>query len=68
MEDGPDYECLCHTGYRFDGETCLDIDECAEEPCGNGECTNTPGSYRFDVVVSVLMYLRDENMHYSIPM
>ena len=47
MEDGPDYECLCHTGYRFDGETCLDIDECAEEPCGNGECTNTPGSYMF---------------------
>ncbi|KAL5252435.1 hypothetical protein ACHWQZ_G015268 [Mnemiopsis leidyi] len=45
VEDGPDYECLCHAGYHFDGETCLDIDECAEEPCGNGECTNIPGSY-----------------------
>merc|ERR1719487_2912864 len=47
-EDGTDYECLCKTGYKFDGVTCIDIDECAEEPCGNGECTNTAGSYKCD--------------------
>ena len=46
MEDGADYECECHTGYNFDGTTCVDVDECAEDPCGNGECTNSPGSYR----------------------
>ena len=46
IEDGADYECECHSGYHFNDETCVDVDECAEEPCGNGECTNTPGSYR----------------------
>ena len=45
VEDGSDYECLCDEGYAFDGTTCADVDECAEEPCGNGECTNTDGSY-----------------------
>lgn len=47
-EDGDDYECLCKSGYRFDSVTCIDIDECAEEPCGNGKCSNTAGSYTCD--------------------
>jgi len=45
IEDGPNYECACSQGYRFDGVTCIDVDECAEDPCGNGVCTNTAGSY-----------------------
>ena len=46
MEDGPNYTCECDSGYKFDGDTCLDVNECQEEPCGNGECSNEPGSYR----------------------
>ena len=40
--------CDCPGGYRGDGRTCTDIDECAEgsDRCdGVATCTNTPGSY-----------------------
>ncbi|CAK8695094.1 uncharacterized protein LOC143446070 [Clavelina lepadiformis] len=47
------YACECFDGYRLDenGQTCTDIDECAENPnlCLNtsaSQCYNTPGSYR----------------------
>ena len=46
MEDGANYTCECDSGYKFDGVTCGDVNECQEEPCGNGECSNQPGSYR----------------------
>jgi len=45
VEDGPNYECVCSQGYHFDGETCVDVDECREDPCGNGDCVNSVGSY-----------------------
>lgn len=41
--------CACAAGYEtLDGETCTDIDECAEgtDDCdANASCTNTPGSF-----------------------
>ena len=35
------------TRWHFDGATCVDIDDClgAGNPCGNGICANTLGSY-----------------------
>ncbi len=44
----PGYECSCAPGHRFDGDTCTDVDECAEtgELCGpHGECLNESGSF-----------------------
>jgi fibrillin 1 len=42
------YQCDCMPGYRFDSETCVDINECIEvsDKCGKGaECINTDGSF-----------------------
>ncbi|KAL6478551.1 hypothetical protein MHYP_G00119840 [Metynnis hypsauchen] len=41
------YRCVCRTGYRLQGNTCTDVNEC-EDPrlCPGQECVNTPGSYR----------------------
>ena len=49
IEDGANYTCACNSGFSFDGQTCVDVDECQELPCGNGECTNEAGSYRSDI-------------------
>ena len=43
-------KCDCESGFEFQGDTCKDIDECEQSPCGNGACTNTPGSYRLVVL------------------
>nr|XP_015220808.1 PREDICTED: fibrillin-3 [Lepisosteus oculatus] len=39
--------CLCHNGFKAtaDQTMCMDIDECDRQPCGNGTCKNTVGSY-----------------------
>src|SRR5581483_8645891 len=44
------YSCKCSAGWRFDGSSCVDIDECllGGNPCGRGTCNNTVGSYTCD--------------------
>ena len=48
------YKCTCEkSGWRVsmpNRDACLDINECEDSPsiCSNGECVNTPGSYRCD--------------------
>lgn len=42
------FQCVCDEGYRGDGISCDEIDECVENPtlCENGHCINFPGGYR----------------------
>ncbi|XP_062861109.1 latent-transforming growth factor beta-binding protein 4 isoform X2 [Trichomycterus rosablanca] len=41
------YRCVCRTGYRQQGNTCTDVDECENSlQCRGQVCVNTPGSYR----------------------
>ena len=44
--DSGAFDCDCNEGFEGDGESCLDIDECADSPCGqNSVCTNLAGSF-----------------------
>lgn len=46
---GTQFTCECSVGFRGDGKTCYDIDECSEQPsrCGNHAiCNNHPGTFR----------------------
>ena len=70
VEDGPNYECVCAQGYHFDGETCVDIDECREDPCGNGDCVNSAGSYtsvKLYLFIYILIVLRNSLSSFVIP-
>ncbi|XP_029628336.1 latent-transforming growth factor beta-binding protein 4 isoform X3 [Salmo trutta] len=41
------YSCACLTGYRLHGDTCTDVDECADpSQCPGQECVNSQGSYK----------------------
>uniref|UniRef100_A0A5S6QS67 EGF-like domain-containing protein n=1 Tax=Trichuris muris TaxID=70415 RepID=A0A5S6QS67_TRIMR len=43
----PTVSCHCLAGYKGDGKTCTDMDECqADHECDeNADCVNVPGSY-----------------------
>lgn len=50
---GTQFTCECSVGFRGDGQTCYDIDECSEQPsrCGNhAVCNNHPGTFRCECV------------------
>lgn len=42
--EGP--ACACDPGFDPDGELCVDIDECVDDPCAEGLCVNTPGEHQ----------------------
>ena len=43
-----EYQCDC-TGTGFEGSNCnININECLANPCVQGNCTDTPGSYHCD--------------------
>ncbi|RVE76570.1 hypothetical protein OJAV_G00010130 [Oryzias javanicus] len=47
--EGSQYSCECTAGFRGNGHTCVDIDECQNPSrvCGpNAVCFNQPGSFR----------------------
>ncbi|XP_077867186.1 uncharacterized protein LOC102808671 [Saccoglossus kowalevskii] len=40
------FKCSCRMGYRGDGTSCIDIDECKQNPCHNHAiCTNRDGGF-----------------------
>ncbi|XP_046864098.1 signal peptide, CUB and EGF-like domain-containing protein 2 isoform X2 [Xenia sp. Carnegie-2017] len=45
-QSGITYKCVCQYGFRMEGNTCRDIDECHFKNGGCAHlCKNTPGSY-----------------------
>uniref|UniRef100_A0A8D0XFB1 Nidogen-1 n=1 Tax=Sus scrofa TaxID=9823 RepID=A0A8D0XFB1_PIG len=50
---GTQFTCECSIGFRGDGRTCYDINECSEQPavCGSHAiCNNHPGTFRCECV------------------
>lgn len=41
------YDCSCGPGWKFNGTSCADVDECTSggNPCGAGFCNNSKGGY-----------------------
>ncbi|KAG7466181.1 hypothetical protein MATL_G00162000 [Megalops atlanticus] len=47
--EGQQFQCQCAAGYRGDGRSCYDVDECTEGlvTCGaHSRCVNLPGSHQ----------------------
>ncbi|XP_052832468.1 fibrillin-2, partial [Octopus bimaculoides] len=42
---GRKWKCQCYTGFQNVNGSCIDIDECLNNVCRRGECTNTDGSF-----------------------
>ena len=40
------YQCICDPGYAYEKKTCVDIDECASNPCVSGNCVNSEGGFK----------------------
>ncbi len=57
------FECFCRDGFRMEGDSCLDVDECAS---GNGgchhHCINTEGSFRCQCNDGFVVSKEDERM------
>ncbi len=39
------YTCECDPGYYASGSSCVDINECTQNICGNATCVNQAGTY-----------------------
>ena len=40
------YKCICDPGYSYNRKTCVDIDECRNNPCLSGTCINDEGGFK----------------------
>ncbi|XP_016536465.1 latent-transforming growth factor beta-binding protein 4 isoform X4 [Poecilia formosa] len=47
---GGKHTCECDEGFQPNAQRsrCFDVDECQQNPCSNGRCENSPGSFRCD--------------------
>lgn len=47
-QPGGTHTCVCDEGFQLSSQRthCQDTDECVQNPCGDGRCDNTLGSYR----------------------
>ncbi|XP_027901001.1 latent-transforming growth factor beta-binding protein 1-like isoform X3 [Xiphophorus couchianus] len=45
---GGKHTCECDEGFQPNAQRsrCFDVDECQQNPCSNGRCENSPGSFR----------------------